>query len=414
MKRHRRWTTILLTGIGVSSIGDFVYLVALNVFVLHTTGSAAAVAGLWVVGKVSALVVGPWAGSVTDRFSHRRQLIVAELLRAGLVGLLATLQQVAGIYLVLFLLGVCGTFFNNAFLPYQTQLVPPEHRKRVNALASTLRSGAFIVGPAVAGVMLQAGSATAALWVDAASFLVSAVTLLALPDFGRAAGTSGGSGAWSALRRDWGAAMQFLKDNVLFTALFTCNALALLAASAADAQEVVFAEQALNLGAFGYGMMVTAAGVGFVTGSLLVSAIANRLRTEWLLGAGSVLSATGYLTYALAHGFWTAVTGLVVLGVFGSLSSVGFTTYMQHAVPVAWMGRINNVLGPVQQVLSIGFILAGGALTAHFGVRSAMVGMTIVMCAVSVGSLVLVSLPHNRRLVSAADGQDQQVQGNVP
>ncbi|WP_029420370.1 MFS transporter [Alicyclobacillus macrosporangiidus] len=411
MNRHRWWTTILLTGIGVSSIGDFVYLVALNVFVLHTTGSAAAVAGLWVIGKISALVVGPWAGSVTDRFSHRQQLIVAELARAGLVGLLASLQNLAGIYLVLFLLGVCGTFFNNAFLPYQTRLVAPEHRKRINALASTLRSGAFIVGPAVAGVMLQSGSASAALWVDAVSFLVSAITFMALPDYGRAGGTSSGAGAWSVLRRDWSEAMQFLKENALFTALFTCNALALLAAAAADAQEVVFAEQALHLGAFGYGMMVTAAGIGFVSGSMLVSAIANRLRTEWLLGMGSVLSAIGYLTYALAHGFWTAVTGLVVLGLFGSLSNVGFTTYMQHAVPVSWMGRINNVLGPVQQLLSIGFILAGGALTAHFGVRRAMVAMTIVMCAVSVGSLVLVSLPHNRRLVSAADEQSEVRQG---
>ncbi|HET7616021.1 MAG TPA: MFS transporter, partial [Bacillales bacterium] len=115
-KNLKTWIGILVFGVGVSSIGDFIYLVALNIFVWEETHSAAAVAGLWVVSRIAALFVGPWAGSVTDRLPHRKQLIGLEVARALLIGSLPLLSNLYLIYSVLFLLGICGTFFGNAFL----------------------------------------------------------------------------------------------------------------------------------------------------------------------------------------------------------------------------------------------------------------------------------------------------------
>lgn len=90
----------------------------------------------------------------------------------------------------------------------------------------------------------------------------------------------------------------------------------------------------------------------------------------------------GYLIYALAHGFWQAVVGLIVLGLFGSAGGVGFNTYMQHALPAAWMGRIHNVLGPPQQFLALVMMLAASLFTAYAGVRAMMIAMTCVIVAI--------------------------------
>lgn len=372
---------VWLFGVGVSSVGDFVYLVALNLFVLRETHSAAAVASIWVVGRVAALIVGPWAGSVTDRIPRRGQLIGIEMARAGLVGVLPLVSNIAAIDGVLFLLGACGTFFSNALLPYQTMLVPTNHRKRVNSMASMLRSGAFLIGPAIAGLLLARGNTATALWLDATSFLVSSLTFVFLPTRNPPPVSAGDAPEERGLRADWREAVGFLRANPLYTRLFALNATVGVLAMTADSQEVVFAQNALHLGAFGYGMMVFAAGVGFVSGSLILIVISKRVRTEWLIGVGRPLAAIGYLSYAFSHSFWWAAGSLTALGLFGSAASVGLTTYTQNIVPVSRMGRVANVLGPPQQILAIAFILAGGVLAAKYGVRALMIGVTVPMAA---------------------------------
>ena len=401
--RLRLWTSILITGAGVSSIGDFIYLVAINVFVLDQTHSAAAVAGMWVASRVASLSVGPWAGSVTDRFSRRKQLILIEITRALLIGVLPFCREIAGIYADLFMLGVCSTFFSNVFLPYQTLLIPQEQRKRVNAVISTLRYSASLTGPAIAGVLLLHGDVTLPLWLDAGSFLVSGVSFILLPPLDPESTGSLSSNMWRMLRLDWWDAVAFLRQNRLFTGVLILYIAIGVLGLTADSQEVVFANQALHLGQLGYGLMVTAAGVGFVSGSLLLSVFAKRLPTHGLLGIGTLGSAAGYLLYSFAHNFWWAVAGLIVLGLFGSAAGVGFTTYRQHTVPVSHMGRLNNVIGPPQQLLSIILLLLGGFVATRYGVRSLMIGMTVPMCIAGMIMAVLVLLPQNRMKVSTVD-----------
>lgn len=394
------WTSVFVSGVGVSAIGDFIYLVAINVFVLNQTHSASAVAGLWVVSRIAALLVGPWVGSITDRFSRRKQLIGVEFSRAVLVGILPLLHHLLGIYADLFLLGIGSTFFGSLFLPYQTLLIPEESRKRVNSIVSMLRYSALLTGPAIAGALLIAGNASMPLWLDAVSFLVSSVSFTLLPNLGLPQEPAGRSHPWRTVLTDWRAAFQFLAENRLFTVLFSLNALIGIFALTADTQEVVFAQQALHLGQFGYGMMVTSAGIGYVSGALLLSVVVKRTDSVWLLGVGTLLSAFGYLFYSLAHSFWSAVIGLIILGLLGSSANVGYTTYTQKVMPVSHMGRINSVIGPPRQLLNIMFIILGGLVATGLGVRDLMVGMTLMMCVAALLTTVVVFSPRNRTQIN--------------
>ncbi|HET7615351.1 MAG TPA: MFS transporter, partial [Bacillales bacterium] len=271
------------------------------------------------------------------------------------------------------------------------------------SIISTLKYGSFLIGPAVAGIFLANEKTAAALWLDAASFLVSAATLFLLPDFPAAISTDSGKRGWSFLQEDWRDALEFLRRNALFTSLFALNAGSMILALTADSQEVVFARVALGLGEFGYGMMVVAAGIGAILGSLVIALVAGRVSNAWLMGAGSFLSETGYLIYALSGNFWWAVAGLVTLGLFGSAANVGFTTYMQYTVPVSRMGRLQNILGPPQQILSIVFILCGGFAASVYGVRALMIAMTVPMCIIGMIMAVLVFAPRNRAKMSEPD-----------
>jgi MFS family permease len=391
----RRQIAILVTGSGVSSIGDFVYLVALNLYVLEATHSAFAVAAVWIVPLVAQSIIGGWIGSVTDRLPQRTTLIVIELVRAALVFALP-LVPIFWIYPILFLLGCASTCFKRIFLPYRTWLIPAERRTFVNSLISMFQSGSLLLGPAIAGAFMQFGLVSCAFWTDAVSFCISGVSFIFLPKFIQqesmilSNGTVKRNRTWHALRTDWAEAWRFLRTNWLFTALFITFAVGHVFGQAADSQEVVYAEEALHLGHFGYGMMVVAAGIGYLAGSVILTAFAKCFSTRWLIASGGIMGGAGYLIYALAHGFWQAVIGLVILGLFGSAGGVGYNTYTQHAMPVEHMGRIQNLLDPPQQVATLIMMILASVITDHFGVRVLMIGMTCVMVGTGVFNTYIV------------------------
>src|SRR5690625_5311454 len=74
MENLKDWKNpiILLFSIGMASVGDFIYLVAINIIVYQLTGSAAAVAGLWIVSPLTNIVTKFWTGSFIDYRSKRK------------------------------------------------------------------------------------------------------------------------------------------------------------------------------------------------------------------------------------------------------------------------------------------------------------------------------------------------------
>lgn len=76
---------LLLSGIGISYLGNWIYLIALNLSILELTGSAAAVAGLYIIRPIAVLLTNTWAGSVIDRVNKRYLMIAIDLIRGVLV-----------------------------------------------------------------------------------------------------------------------------------------------------------------------------------------------------------------------------------------------------------------------------------------------------------------------------------------
>ncbi|WP_128100040.1 MFS transporter [Paenibacillus sp. DCT19] len=66
---------LLLGGVGISNLGDFIYIVAINLMVLNMTQSPAAVAGLWIISPIASVCTKFWSGSVIDRYDQRQLMI---------------------------------------------------------------------------------------------------------------------------------------------------------------------------------------------------------------------------------------------------------------------------------------------------------------------------------------------------
>ncbi len=386
-----RWAVwVLLAGLGVSVLGDQVYLVALNVWVLARTHSAVAVAGLWMAPPLAGVLVGSWMGSLADRWDRRFSLVVANLVSAGFIGCIPLLHPVVLIYAAIFLVATANGLFTAALASYVKLLVPRSDWARVSAVRGLLAYGALVLGPALAGLLLIHGEPGTAIWLDAATFLVSAASLAILPrlnpDTAGAEGVGPGTNRWVD---DLRLVRRFLGTHRVVLGVMAGFSAIVIFGSAADAQEVVFARTALRLSQSGYGYLVSMAGIGYVAGALLSYVLGPRLSVRVALGTGVVLSAASYLFYARSITFAEAALALVLLGVFQSVANVGLSVYLQESLPTAAMGRILGTTQAGQNGLIVMAILAGGFLAHAGGVRLMMTVTSLIAVA---GGLWLTAL----------------------
>lgn len=174
--------SILLGSLGIASVGDFIYLVAINIMVYQMTGSAAAVAGLWIIGPLTYIVTKFWTGSFIDYRSKKKIVLVTLIARALFIALIPLAPNLSTVYAILVVLSVAKSFFGPASMTYITMLVPPQKRKRFNSLRSFTSSGAFIIGPAIGGAVILLSNISVTMWLNAGFFLVAALLLIVLPE----------------------------------------------------------------------------------------------------------------------------------------------------------------------------------------------------------------------------------------
>ena len=178
--------TRLLVGEFVSSIGDWLYLVAILILVYEVTEDPVVLGLVGAARVLPYLVLSIPAGIVADRFDRRMVLLSTDVARGLLMLVIAAIVFLDGpIWLVIALAigGTCfATFFGPAIGAYLPNLVEDEDQLGpANSAWSTLDNLAFMVGPAVAGILIAAGGLVVAFLLNAASFAVIAVVLWGLP-----------------------------------------------------------------------------------------------------------------------------------------------------------------------------------------------------------------------------------------
>ncbi|MCM3706541.1 MULTISPECIES: MFS transporter [Cytobacillus] len=363
-------SSLLLTGIGISRLGDFIYLIAINLIVYEMTKSAAAVAGLWIIGPITSVLTNSWSGGMIDRKNKKSIMIWTDVARALGVALIPFLGSISFIYAVLFLNSIAKALFMPASATYITKLVPIESRKRFNSINSLVTSGAFIVGPAIAGGLFLIGTIEAAIFLNAASFIFSSVIIWLLPDTDKdLAEAAIKTSAYETLRDDWKQVIAFGRREAFIISVYGCFMAFGLFSLAMDSQEVVFIQDVVGLTEADYSFLVSITGIAFAVGALFITIVSKMLSIKQLMGSGMFLVAAGYLIYALADSFMMVVTGFTVLGIFNAFSSAGYQTFYQNNVPVEIMGRMTSVIGVIQSFTQIILLIVIGVLGDLFPLR---------------------------------------------
>lgn len=403
-----RYPAILLCSIGVSSVGEWIYFIALNLILLNLTESALAVSGLYIVRAISSLFTNFWSGSLIDRFNKKKLMIILNMFQSILIVILPCFSSLLWMYVLVFLITVASSMYQPTSMTYITKLIPIEQRKRFNALRSLLDSGAFLTGPAIAGFLFTVGTPYMAIYLNAIALFLSACITFKMPNIEaleKFINHTEKTSLYRVLLQDWQMVIRFSLKNSYVMVVYLLFSAIIILMTATDSLEAAFATQILALSEGEYGILVSIAGVGVLIGSLTNSVIVEKIPTSWLIGMGSLVTALGYLIFTSSFSFLIAALGCFVLSFATAFANTGFYTFYQNNIPSESMGRIGSIYGFFEALFIIIFTAIFGIFAEWITIRSVVVSASFMMAFVAVILLWLNIKPskshYYKRLISS-------------
>lgn len=323
----------LFVGRTTSFIGDGMAPVAIAFAVLGLGGSATDLGIVFAAHSLLLIALVLAAGVVGDRISPRLSMLGADLVSVATAAMMAALllSGAAEIWHLAVLYAIQGgatAFFKPASGVIVPQIVPVRRLQEANALLELSRSLGKVVGPALAGIMLGLGSPGSALALDAATFAVSAVSLVGLRA-PRPAAIREQASFLGDLRHGW---REFSARSWLVAIVIGAAISNAIYWPAFQVLGPTVAQDSLG-GSSSWAVIATAMGLGAVAGGAV--ALSIRPRRPLLVGEGFVIL-IGLPLVALAVPASTALIAAAafVSGAVGSLAQILFeTAWVQHVPP---------------------------------------------------------------------------------
>jgi MFS family permease len=386
----------LLTSLAVSSLGDWLYNVALLAFVFERTGSPSWLAATTAVRILPIVVLGPIGGVLADRYDRRFLIIASDLLRASLMVALAGVVALELPVVLAPLLAGAATLVSSVHPPAVAastpRLVDSEHLQRANAARAAIGQAAIVVGPALGAGVLAVSSPAIAILANAATFLASAVlvaTIPAGPAFRPSADHAAARSVLSDLRdgvdalRGAPGAVRVIAADAICSAVYGILTVTL-----------VLVAGRVGAGPGGYGLLLGAFGVGGIVGASVAGRIDGE-RWRRTLAVALTLVAVPVAALGVADSLWVALPLAIVGGTGAVVAEVLSETALPRMLDDAVLARAYGIMLPVALSGIVAGSLIAGPLVALLGVTGALV-------ATGAGVLTLAALLLRRPLVVAA------------
>lgn len=171
------------------------------------------------------------------------------------------------------------------------------------------------------------------------------------------------------------------------------QALAALSAGATSALLVVLAQEHLHVGATGFGLLLTAIGIGAVVGPLVLQMFVREVRRRAFLFGPYLVRGIVDLVLAATRSFEIAAVALCLYGVGTSTGNVTYNTALQKNVSDRLRGRAFATYDIIWQTFRLVSLAAGGVLADEMGIAIVyVVGGALLIAAALIGSRVI--SPH--------------------
>jgi hypothetical protein len=343
---------LLTGGQFTSTIGDYCYTVALPWLVLSNRGGAILLGTVLACYGVPRMVLIPVGGVLADKIGPRTVMLIADAARCVVVAALAVLAarhtaSLAALGPIAAFIGAGEGLFIPASFAIMPSLLDGDQLSAGNAISTAAVQTGSLVGPALGGALVAVTHAsTWAFGIDAASFAVSALTLVLIPRRAAAGTVSAGADRASEADADGGegqGVLAFLRKSRALQVLLVVVIAANLAGGGVDGVALPSLAHAL-FGAAGYGALLACLAAGSVLGTLAAARTGGLRRPAVFASAVFMVDATALALTPYLGGEAGAAGALFVMGAANGLGNVTFLTVMQKRTPPALLGRVMSAV----------------------------------------------------------------------
>ena len=372
----------------ISSSGTWLQGVAGPYVIFLLTDSPAWVGIATFLQTIPMALVGPFAGSLADRYPRRRILVVTQIVMS-MIAMSVAIVWWSGVREVLvyigfaFMSGTVAGFNMPAWQSFVADLVPREALMNAITLNSTQFNAARLFGPAMAGLILAFAGPGWCYFGNSISYAVIIGTLLSLPDRTPAEPEGGREPALMAFR----SALRYARARRhILGPYFTAGVLAVFGATLASVHLVVFAERVFMVSEAWFGVLVAALGTGSMLAAPWVASVGPSIRRSRLLVGGMTTYGLGELILASTTWFPIGVLGVLVAGASHITVATTTNSTLQILVDESMRGR---VMATYLMILTAGIPIGGliqGFLLSQINPRFVMTGMGLALIS---GALIL-------------------------
>ncbi len=330
----------------VTNVGDGIALAAGPLLIASQTSDAFLVSMAVLAQVLPPLLFGFVAGAVADRMDRRRVVIVVNLVRAAMLGVLALTVATGSVNIAivlasLFVLGTAETFADVA----SGSLLPRVVRREDLGIANARLQGAFLatnqlIGPPIGAFLFVVGAALPVA-VDAACFALGALLVTRVVASG--AGEPEPGEARGSLRSEMVEGFRWLLAHPPMRTLALTIVAFNVTWGAAWAVLVLYARDLLGMDAVGYGLMTTAVAIGGLIGTAAYGRLERRFSLGDIMRVGLLIETGTHLIFAVTRSPEVALVTMVVFGAHGFIWATTATTIRQRAVPDALLGRVTGI-----------------------------------------------------------------------
>ncbi len=401
----------LWVALSLSSLGDWLSLLAITALAYDLAGhgqaaQSAAVGGVWLVSLLPALILGPLAGAVADRFDRRMTMIVGDVVRAVLylsipLNLkLHLVNELTWAYTVQFLASCASLFWTPAKDATIPNLVPADRLEQANQLSLFTTYGTAPIAGLVFGLLALIsrglGSITTyfktdrvdlALYFNAATFVVSALTVFALREIPRRreCGEISAPSVAKTIVEGW----RYIGQSQVVRGIVIGMVGAFAAAGVVVGLGQVYITDTLHGGKAGWGVVFAAIFVGLAAGMFLGLRILRGFSRRRLFGVSIAFTAIPLALIALIPNLVVVTILVIVLGACAGVAYVTGYTIVGSEVDDDTRGRTFAFLQSAIRVILFAVIAVAPFIAAGFtaAVRSMSGSSTVRIGNISYGGI---------------------------
>ncbi|HLO32218.1 MAG TPA: MFS transporter [Anaerolineales bacterium] len=334
---------LIWSGLIVSNIGTWMQNVANSWLVLQLTNSPLWLGLLGFSFAVPMILIPPFAGAVVDRVHRVRLLFFTQsmqLLNALVLALLtwSGRVQVWQILLNSFIGALLLAFDNPSRQALIPDLVAPRDLLNALSLNSATYTGAALIGPALAGILLEPLGAGTLFFLNSISFLAVIFALAAM----RGARTHSG-GQHGSLSDTFWKGMKYAWGDRLILALLALSALSAIFGRSYQSLLPAFSRDIWQAGPQGYGYLLAAAGAGALVGAFGLASFRQVPHQGALMLISGLIFSITLAVFSVSPSFALGLVFLFIAGITSTVFSTIIANFIQLSVPNEMRGRVMSL-----------------------------------------------------------------------